>query len=100
VRAGILSHPRDVAIAERHVEQSVSIPGETGTVAAGRGSDALIGARPAVIRLRDEDVLYLGERRAAIPSRTHHRGGRVAAAFSGLRVRQIDKAVLREVRVE
>ena len=81
VRARLLRRPRDVALAERDVEQSVFVPRETRTEAAARGSDGLIRRR--FHRLGDEDVFAVAERRAAIPARAIDRGRRVPTPSAG-----------------
>jgi hypothetical protein len=60
----------------------------------------LIGAGAAPVRIGDEDVLAVGERRAAVPPRAIHGGRRIPLSLAGLRIGEIDQPVLREARVE
>ena len=89
-----------IAIAERHVQRARAVEREPGAIAPERGTARLIGARPAPVRVGDEDVLPVGERRAAIPPRAVHRGRGVARTFTGLRVGEVDQPVLGELRVQ
>ena len=47
-----------------------------------------------MVSVGDEDVLHVGKRRAAVPSRPQHRGRRVSLTFARLRVGEIDQPVL------
>ena len=98
--AGILCLGAVVAIAERHVQQARSVEREPGAVAPERGTARLIGAGSAPVRVGDEDVLAVGERRAAVPPRAVHGGRGVARAFTRLRVGEVDQPVLRELRMQ
>jgi len=50
---------------------------------------------------RDEYILNISERGPAVPARAADRGGRMSRILStGLRVREVDQAILREVRVQ
>ena len=54
-----------------------------------------------MIRIGDEDVLHVSERRSAIPLRAQYGGRRIAWAIRArLRVGQVDQAVLDELRMQ
>ena len=65
--AGSCDRGRIVAIAERDVEEAGPVPRESRAVAAAGRTDALRRARSTVLRVGDEDVLGVGERRRRRP---------------------------------
>src|SRR6185295_13270902 len=101
VRVRILRRGWIVAIAERDIQEAGSIPREARAVAAARRTESLRRSRSAVIRIGDEDVFDVGQRRSAVPLRTEYRRRRVARSFwSWLRVGEIDQSVLCEARMQ
>src|SRR6185369_14848202 len=101
VRVRILRRGWIVPIAERHIQEAGSVPREARAVAAARWPESLRRSGSAVIRIGDEDVLDVSQRRSAIPLRAKYCGRRVARSFRArFRVGEIDQPVLREARMQ
>ena len=99
MRIRLLRRHRHVALAERDEERAVFVPREPRAVAAARGADTFVPR--SLDGNRDEDVLAVGERRTAVPSRAIDRRRRVSdCAWKRLRVRDVDQTVRRELRMQ
>src|SRR5690606_16269076 len=95
-----------VPVAARDVEAVLAVERDACAVAAGRrplptAAVVLRGHRGAVPILRDEDVLDVRERRAAVPTGAGDRErGQRAVVRMRLRVREIDEPVALELGVQ